>query len=118
MPDLIPLPTNGELPQLGRVIRDPKLLPYFLTLDQVSAVCQLSTRTIQTYCQDGTWTRGVHWTQPRRKRRYLRDAVLNWLSELDRQALPPPKKPSPCRANVRHSPELAAIIEREAANGV
>jgi hypothetical protein len=97
---------------VARVITDPRLLPYYLTLKQVAALCQFSPRTIQDYCARGIWQRGVHWTQPQRRRRFLRDGIVRWLDERDRQDRSAPLR---CRANLERSPELAAMLERSAA---
>jgi hypothetical protein len=100
----------------GRVIADPTLLPYYLNLTQVTALCQLSPGTIQHYCHDGIWLRGQQWIQPQRNRRYLRDGVIAWMEE--RHERSPSSTMPQCRVNLDRSPELAAILEREAKHGV
>jgi Helix-turn-helix domain len=96
----------------GKLIVDPRLLPYYLTVEQVAALCQIGQRTVQRYCMSGIWQRGHHWTQPRRSRRFFRDAILAWLDGREGGPIP---APTPCRVNLTHSPELAAILERERA---
>ena len=96
----------------GKVIVDPRLLPYYLTVEQVAALCQIGRRTVQRYCIHGIWQRGRHWTRPQRSRRFFRDAILAWLDEREGAPMPAPR---PCRADLTHSPELAAILEQERA---
>jgi hypothetical protein len=111
-----PQRTEGGNRQRVSAIADPRLLPYYLTLMQVSALCQFSPRTIQDYCLHGVWQRGRQWVQPQRQRRYLRDGVIAWMEERDH---PSAARTTPqCRVDVSRSPELAAILEREATDGV
>ncbi len=111
-----PQRTEGGSRKRVSTIADPWLLPYYLKLMQVVALCQLSPRTIQDYCRHGIWQRGRQWVQPRRQRRYLRDGVISWMEERDHPS--PARTVSQCRVDVSRSPELAAILEREATDGL
>lgn len=97
----------------ARIVTDPRLLPYYLTVDQAAAVMQLAARTVHEYCARGDLRRGTHWVKPPHgRRRFLRDALLAWLEE--REGATGVGAPIRCRANLVHSPDLAAILEREA----
>ena len=99
------------------IIVDPRLLPFYLTKDEVAHLLRVAPRTVQNYCDNGVLVRGTHWVKPRGgPRLFLRDGILAWLD-----ADVPPMRPRrrACRVDLAaRSPELAAALEREMAGGL
>ncbi len=113
MADLVAMPTNGEIPQPGRIIRDPALLPYYLTPREAANLLRRSVRTLQDYCKAGDLERGTHWIQPRgRQRLFIRDAILAFQRGREERA-PEPKKGSICRADLTQFPSLRSAYARD-----
>lgn len=100
---------------MGDIVRDPRLLPYYLTPEQVAAVAQLSVKTVMNYCRRGILKRGTHWTRPAGQRRFFRDAVLGWLEERDAPARPTTAR---SRLNLALSPDAAKALDQEAHSGL
>ncbi len=92
-------------------LRDPRLLPYYLDARAVAVLVGVSVQTVSEYCRRGVWKRGVHFTQPSRRRIFNRDAILRWIEEADRGI-----EPVPCSRhalNLDAWPNLAAEIARQ-----
>ena len=95
------------------IVRDPRLLPYYLTPAQAAALCCCAPRTLKKWRADGTLVRGTHFTQPRRgKTVYLRDGLIAYMEarERGRQPAPAPRRSA---LNLQRSPAAAAALYRE-----
>lgn len=98
---------------MADVIRDPRLLPWRMTAEEVASLCNVSLRTVRRYCANGIWRRDVHWVMHRgtNQRRFIREAIIQWMSG----AAPTVDRPAiKGKFNPRLSPALAALAEREA----
>lgn len=94
------------------LIRDPRLLPYYLTPAEAAALLRRSLRTLQEYCTAGVLRRGKHWVSPKRRRLFLRDALLDFMREAE--TVGPMASTLPrCNVNLGQSPALAAAYQRE-----
>lgn len=107
--------TDSSAPRRAAVavVRDPRLLPYFLTTREAAQLARKRPRTIGEWCRNGTLTRGVHFTEPAGERLFLRDALLAFLEERDRQVDPAPAARVGSRLNPQASPALASALARE-----
>lgn len=95
---------------MAEVIRDPRTLPHFLTIDVVCELMQRGRRTIEGFVSRGDWKPGEHYVRRgKRTRLYVRDAVLAWMNY---GQMPAPRR-SKSGANFDRSPGLAAAYERE-----
>lgn len=103
--------TTGARAKRRVVIREPKLLPFYMDAETTAALCGVSRETVEKYCQRGVWKRGTHYTQPSRRRVFHRDAVLAWLNESSRSA--PMVDVGKSNVNLSRSPDLAAEIARD-----
>ena len=101
----------------ARIITDPRLLHYYLTIEEVASLVRRSIRSVQSYCKLGEWQRGTHWIKPNGgPKLFLRDGILRWLEEerpdVEKVVERRRRKPT-CRANLRRSPGVAAAYSRE-----
>jgi len=95
---------------MPNVIRDPRMLPYYLGIEHVMNLCGVTARTVRLWCQNGTFLRGTHYVMPTRKtRRFVRDEIIAWIDRRESAAGPATK----CKANAGKSPALSELIEQE-----
>ena len=100
----------------ARIIRDPRLLPFFLKPAAAAVLCECAPRTLAEWRRVGRLVRGVHYTRRGRGDRapvfYLRDALLTLMLERE-QAAAPPLPPISSTLNPSLSGALAAALHRE-----
>lgn len=94
------------------IVRDPRLLPYFLTTREAAQLARRRPRTLSEWCRNGTLIRGVHFTEPAGERLFLRNALLAFLEERER-AIEAPAPRAHSRLNPQASPALASALARE-----
>lgn len=101
----------------AKIITDPRLLPFYMTLEETASLVRRSERSVQDYCHAGVWRRGKEWIKPAGgPRLYLRDAILKWMESErpDVEKLIQARRRKPvCRGDLSRSPALAAALERE-----
>lgn len=98
---------------MAEIIRDARLLKQYLSTTEACALLGVSRGTIGDYCRLGVLKRGLHWTKPGGGRTsrliFMRDGLIAWLEERDRQHGPVEPVPT-TRVNLARCPELASLI--------
>lgn len=98
---------------MAEVVRDPRLLPFYLTPREAAGLLRRSIRTLQEYCKAGDLRRGEHWIQPKgRVRLFVRDAILAYQRETEVRG-PVIKSRSRSRYDLSKSPTLQAAYARQ-----
>lgn len=97
----------------ARVIRDPRLLPYYLDREQAAALCLVKPGTLKKWRAAGVLRERLHFVKRRSRVVYLRDGLIDFMDGRDRGQRPAPA-PLSSTLNPARSPALAAALYREA----